>query len=71
MTLGEQICKLKNGETRKKIADLRGNNTFKGLSNKTKHGPLQTHETVPIIYQIFEAEHNKIMHIGGYFIPHF
>jgi len=32
----------------KKMKIQRGNSTFRGLSTNTKHGPLQTHETVPL-----------------------
>jgi len=36
----------------KKLKILRGKSTFRGLSNKTKHGPLQTHETVPLKWDL-------------------
>ena len=43
----------------KKSKILRGNSTLRGLSNNTKHGPLQTHETVPLNLQYHEDVFNN------------
>ena len=48
MTLKIKYLILKMETQDKKSKILRVNSTFRPLSNNTKHGPLQTYETVPL-----------------------
>ncbi len=48
-TLREQLFELKNEDANKKSENLRDTCACKGLSINTMHGPIQSHETVPLI----------------------